>query len=387
MKIPSPSSEIKVAGAFAQATFFALFAVAAAGCAGAVAQAPFPARNDTVVPGDLLGPFDGRVTDAQSGKPVAGAIVYAAWGFEVGRGLTAPAGSAAATTDTDSDGRYIVPRLAKLPGGRARVVRFTLIIYKRGFVAWRSDRRFEDGSTRHDFSQSLNAVKLDPAPPTLSHIKHVLFAGGGAPIRRAMAGEIVQASLELGGAAPGEGGPAGPQLDASVLLSSEELKAVTGYAGEFTIDKLGDLPTTASYDSHHFRATGKPESFDLALRVWKLGTPEAADARWAQVSKTVPNAEQKKELGDQSLRGSDGKILAAAVLDRSRGLVIELTCGVDQCRDGDQAVALLRRVLGRADKLGHAEAAPAAAPAEKEKEKEEPVEDSPFRLKQPELRR
>jgi hypothetical protein len=220
----------------------------------------------------------------------------------------------------------------------------------------------------------------------LSHVKHVQFAGGGAPIRRAMAGEIVQASLELSGTAPTETAPAGPPLDATVLLSSEELKAVTGFQGEFTIDKLGDLPTTTSYDSHHFRATGKPESFDAAIRAWRVATPEAADARWSQLMKTVPNAEAKNELGDRSLRGSDGKILAAAVEDRAHGLVIELTCGVDQCRDADQTVALLRRIFGRADKLGRA---PEGAPAPTEEKQEAPPADSdnPFRLKQPELRR
>src|SRR3954470_17533607 len=108
MKIPSPSRQIKLTHVLALLTILVGW-----GCAGAVAQAPFSARNDTVEPGDLLGPFDGRVVDAQSGKPVAGALVYASWGFEVGRGLTAPAGSANATAETDSDGRYVIPSLAK----------------------------------------------------------------------------------------------------------------------------------------------------------------------------------------------------------------------------------------------------------------------------------
>jgi hypothetical protein len=386
MKIPSPSSKINLLWGFLLSTFLA-------GCAGPVATAPFPARNDTSYPGDLLGAFDGRVVDAASGKPLPSAVVFASWGFETGRGLTAPAGAASVSTETDSDGRYEIPRLQHLPGGRTRVTSFTLIIYKRGYVVWRSDRRFEDLAPRHDFSQHLNVARLDRVPANLSHVEHVRFAGGGGVLRRAMAGELVEASLELSGGGAGisrGAAPEGPLLDAGPLLSLDELRAATGYAGEFTLEKLGDLPTTATYDSRHFRASGKPESFDAAIRVWKLPQASQLDARYQQLLREVPHAEPRDELGDRSLRGFDGKILAAATEDRARGVVIELTCGVDLCRDVEQAVALLKRVLPRADRLGQPaqeappEAAPEApAPTEKEKPREE---ENPFRLKPPELK-
>lgn len=384
MKIPSPSSEIKVAS-LVLCTLLPLFA----GCAGAIAQAPFPARNDTVEPGDLLGPYDGRVVDVANGKPLSGAVVFASWGFEVGKGLTAPAGAATVATETDSDGRYEIPKLAKLPGHRTRVERFTLIVYKRGYVAYRSDRRFDDGAVRHDFSQHLNVAKLDPAPSNLSHVKHVRFAGGGGALKRAMAGEIVEASLELGGGGTRTTAPEGPPLDASPLLSIDELRAVTGYSGEFTIDKLTDFPTTPTYDSRHFRAAGKPESFDAAIRVWKPGSDGLLVERWKQLMKEVPHAEPKSELGDSSLRGFDGRILAAATIDKAKGVVIELTCGVDLCRDAEQTVQLLKRILGRADKLSATPAEEKPAPAEEETppapKKEE--EEKPFQLKPPEMKR
>jgi hypothetical protein len=382
MKIPSPSSEIKVASLAAAVSFFTFLG----GCAGAIAAAPFPARNDTVEPGDLLGPYDGRVVDAANGKPLSGAVVFASWGFEVGKGLTAPAGASSVSTETDSDGRYEIPKLAKLPGHRTRVERFTLIVYKRGYVAYRSDRRFDDGAVRHDFSQQLNVARLDPAPSSLSHVKHVRFTGGGGALKRAMAGEIVEASLELGGGTR-TSEPEGPPLDASPLLSMDELRAVTGYSGEFTIDKLTDFPSTPSYDSRHFRASGKPESFDAAIRVWKPGNEALLVQRWQQLLKEVPHAEPKTELGDSSLRGFDGRILAAATIDRSKGVVIELTCGVDLCRDGEQTVQLLKRILGRADKLGASEktATPVEEEAPAPKKEEQP--DKPFQLKQPEMKR
>jgi len=391
MKIPSPSSQIKVTSRFAALSFSALFCLGSGACSGAIAQAPFSARNDTVVPGDLLGPFDGRVVDAANGKPLSSAVVFASWGFEVGRGLTAPAGAAIVTTETDSDGRYEIPRLAKLPGGRTRVARFTLIVYKRGYVAYRSDRRFDDLSLRHDFSQHLNQARLDPAPANLSHVKHVRFAGGGGAIKRAMAGEIVEASLELGaGGARAPAAPEGPPLDTGSLLSIDELRAATGYTGEFTIDKLTDFPSTPVYDSRHFRAAGKPESFDAAIRVWKPGANPQLEARYQQLLREVPHAEAKDELGDHSLRGFDGRILAAAAIDKDKGVVVELTCGVDLCRDAEQTVALLKRILSRTDRLG---AAAEEKPADEKPSTEEPPakkeepDDKPFQLKQPEMRR
>jgi hypothetical protein len=360
-------------------------ALCAGGCAPVVAEAPFPARPDGAEAGDLLGPFTGRVIDAATSKPLSGAVVFASWGFDTGRGLVSPSGGDSLSVETDSDGRYQVPRLPHVPRGRDRVARFTLVVYKPGYLAWRSDRRFDDHSARRDFAQWNAVAKLDRWSSGMSHVKHLRFAGGAGAIKRAMAGELVQASLELSGqtAAPVEDGGSGggPLLDVTALLSADELRAVTGYAGAFEAGRLGDLPQASHYDSRHFKAVGKPESYDAAIRVWRAATPQGAWQRWEKVVKEVPNSEIKDELGDKSLRGHDGKILAVAAIDKARRLVIQLTCGIDQCRDHAQAVALLKRILARADKLG---AAPAAAeekkvepPKEEEKKPEGQAEQKP----------
>src|SRR5690349_21719697 len=89
MKIPTPRLHIKIG---------ALLFAALAGCAGPRAEAPFPARPDTVIPGDLSGPFEGRVVDAGTGKPVEGAAVLASWAFESGVGLPGPAAAESSLT-------------------------------------------------------------------------------------------------------------------------------------------------------------------------------------------------------------------------------------------------------------------------------------------------
>ena len=62
---------------------FALLASPAA-CGPMMEPAKFPVRPDSVRPADLLGPYDGIVLDADTDRPVAGAVVAATWAFERG---------------------------------------------------------------------------------------------------------------------------------------------------------------------------------------------------------------------------------------------------------------------------------------------------------------
>ena len=130
-----------------------LLVVLVAACAvPRVRPAPFRARPDSVVSGDLLGPFDGRAVDVDTAKPIPGALVYASWAYAEGFGAVAPAGSQELIVSTDANGEYRIPRLERVLTGRdRRLVSFHLVIYKQGFVAYRSDRRFPDTSRRKVF--------------------------------------------------------------------------------------------------------------------------------------------------------------------------------------------------------------------------------------------
>jgi hypothetical protein len=138
-----------------------------------------------------------------------------------------------------------------------------------------------------------------------------------------------------------------------VLLSVDELKAVTGFDGVFTLAPLGDLPDGPTYASLHFKAKGRPESFDAAVRVYRL-EPAAAEKRYQALLHELPAAEGRDELGDRSLRTREGDILGAAVLDRAHGVLLLFTCGSGLCDDGDRVVALLRRMHARIGRLGRA---------------------------------
>ncbi len=319
----------------------ALLGLLAVSCAPAVGNAPFTARPDTLRPGDLRGPFDGIVVDGETERPVAGAIVFGSWAFERGEGLVGPAGAVDAYVETSADGRYRLNIPADLPGDGARLRRFTLVVYQRGYAGWRSDHLFPSGEPRHDFAQRGNRVRMTRWQPSYSRYQHLVFLGGGTAIRTAAAWEVQLASLELEGRAPVAAAPsAGAKpavaapllLDIAPLLSEAEIRGVTGYAGAFSVAKLPGRPTSDVYDSLHFKAEDKPETYDVGLRVWALGT-DAAEAQFRQLLGELPGAVATEELGDASLRAKGGGVLGFAFLLRERGVVMQLSCGVAQCTE------------------------------------------------------
>jgi hypothetical protein len=354
-RIPDRASVARLAAG----ALIALVATAAGCHDHAVRTAPFPTRPDSVAPGNLRGPFDGRVVDAENGNPVAGALVYATWRFESGYGLAQPAGFREFVASTDATGRYTIPALeSRPPGDSARLTDFQLIIYKRGYVAYRSDRRFRDFGPRMDFAQHYNEVELERWRSDYSHARHLRYVGGGSALAALTAWEAEEAAAELSG----EGGPtrvasdllprraAGSEIVAGQLLVARDIQGTTGFDGAFETGPLGDEPDTDQYSSQHFKALGQPESFDVAVRVWNVN-PSDAETRYESLATTLPNAEERDEVADRSLRAVEGDIYGVAYLDRARGLVVLVTCGHSQCSSVEQVATLADRTYANVRSL------------------------------------
>jgi len=319
-----------------------------------VRTAPFRARPDSVDPGDLRGPFTGRVVDAASASPVAGALVYASWTFEAGTGLPIPGGFREHIGNTDANGYYKVPAVGSAPGG-ARLVDFTLLVYKRGYVAYRSDRRFGDFGPRLDFSQKQHRIALERWRDDYSHARHLRYVGGGAAVTALTSWEAEEAIAELSGTrkGPGELLPGlgeGPYVVAAQLLTEAEIKAQTRYEGTFETGPLGDEPDTSAYSSQHYKALGRPESFDIAIRMWRADAG-GAQSRYDELSTSLPDIDARDEIASRSLRAIEGDIRGVAFLDGPRGLVVLLTCGKSQCATIEDAVALARKAHERIERL------------------------------------
>jgi hypothetical protein len=311
--------------------------------------APFRARPDATVPGKLVGPFSGQVNDAATGDPVAGALVYGTWTYQAGNTAGQPAGFREAVASTDANGRYLIARPKNAPKGK--LINFHLVIYKRGYVAYRSDRRFADLGPKLDFAQRNNEVVLERWHSDLSHARHLRYVGGGAPIAALSAWEQEEAAAELSGSrAAGAGissdlmsSLADDRLIAAQLLGGEEIKSITGFDGTFESGPLNDEPGTDTYSSQHFKALGQPEVFDVALRLWRLDA-EAAQKRFSELQDTLPGVSERSDVADRSLLAVEGDIQGYAFMDGKRGLVILITCGKGQCREIDQLVDIARKV-------------------------------------------
>lgn len=323
----------------------------ASGCVdSAVRTAPYRARPDVPDAGTLAGPFTGRVVDATTHAPVAGALVYAAWTLERGAGLPEPAGAKEFVGSTDAAGSYVVPTLGAIPRG-ARVTEFTLLVYKRGYIAYRSDRRFADLGPRMDFAQRDNQVLLERWRTELSHARHLRFVGGGTAVAALTQWEIGDASAELDGrrsanedVRPGRG--EGPYVVAAQLLNEADIKARTKFDGGFETGPLSDEPDTATYSSQHFKALGRPETWDVAVRLWRL-EPGKAQERYEELMSQLPGTVEQDTIGSKSFVAVEADIRGLGFLDAPRGVVVLLTCGTNQCTTPEDVTALGNVVYNR----------------------------------------
>ncbi|MBX3159547.1 MAG: hypothetical protein KF773_26485 [Deltaproteobacteria bacterium] len=316
--------------------------------------APFRARPDAADAGSLLGPFNGRVVDSTTHAPVAGALVYGSWSYERGAALPEPAGSKEFVGSTDGSGYYKVPELSGMPTG-VRITNFTLLVYKRGYIAYRSDRRFTDLGPRMDFAQKDNQVLLERWRNDLSHARHLRFVGGGNTVAALTQWEVIDASAELDGRRPGgeelrPGRPEGTYVVAAQLLTEADIKARTKYDGSFETGPLSDEPDTATYSSQHFKALGRPETFDVAIRLWRLDAAKAQE-RYEELLGQLPGISEKDDVGSRSFVAAEGDIRGVGYLDAPRGIVVLITCGAGQCAKPDDAPALAKITYDRIKQL------------------------------------
>lgn len=310
---------------------------------GVSLPAPYRLSTGQTAAGSLAGPFTGKILDAATGEPISGALVQVTWEFAAG-GFSEPAGSQTSVVSSDAAGDYQIAAI-NVPRGK-RLVDAVLVVYKRGYVAYRSDRRFEDLGSRRDFVQKGLAVALTRWNDRYSHARHVRYLGGGEALTALSRWEFEAAAMELSGQrvvdgtalAAGARAFEGTLVIAAQLIAEADIKATTGFDGTFETGPLEDEPDTEIYSSQHFQAVGRPDRYDLAIRQWRFAGPEAA-AFFLEL-KTRLKGTELTGLASQAFTATEGDIAGAGFLDASRGLVVLLTCGNALCVDGSAVTQL-----------------------------------------------
>ncbi|MDC0715386.1 carboxypeptidase-like regulatory domain-containing protein [Nannocystis bainbridge] len=365
------------------AVALALTAPLLAACAPIVRPANFAGARDVVTDASLLGPFDGQVVDAATSEPIAEATVVAVWAYDRGDGFIGPWGSETTSVTTDAAGRYRIPP-AKLTvrASTARLVDAYLIVYKRGYAGYRSDT-VAIGGPRSDFTVRHNRVELRKWQNSDSHAEHLLFLAPPRPLHKAVRWEAEIANLDLFRALGGAGGPAvvieedepgqatapvvAEVLDASGLLTPDEVRQRTGYTEAFEVKDLADLKRTGFYHGVHLQATDSDERHDLALRVWSA-PPGGMDPVAATIQETFGKVKPAGDITPETWSTTADGVHAIGFVDRQQKIGVLLTCGDQQCHDLDTALILAKHVYRNLDRLkavadpnaGAAPAAPAA---------------------------
>jgi len=113
----------------------------------------------------------GTVIDADTGKPIEGAVVLAEWTRTRGIGLTSTEVEKVVTATTDKNGRFTVSGMCN-PCADAP----DLTIYKKGYVGWNNRYIFPGFKKRTDFRWRKDIiVKIENFQPTYSHSDHSSF--------------------------------------------------------------------------------------------------------------------------------------------------------------------------------------------------------------------
>ncbi len=368
--------------------FVSFFPALFAGCSRPTAslRADFPRVSGSVRPADLHGPFTGRVVDAGTGRAIAGATVLGVWVLREVPGVGAISGYRRILVHTDLSGRYRIPSIRTLrgprwsflrrdghvvpvagrhgPGGRGRIAAFRLLVYKPGYVAYRSDRLFETGEPRRDFVQFDNLVTLRRWSANLRHLDHLRFLAVPEILGQAGRRELLLAERELHGAtAPSQkrrqsrARTTATLPDLSTLVTSSDLRILYGAKGVYERGRLTSLPASRNADSIHLKAVGRDESYDFAIRVWRYA-PRRAELEFARMLQTYPHAKRVDKLADASFQAANARVLGHVFLMRHWGLVVSVTCGRNLCQSHEGLLRACRLVEYRLGKLLHGAGGP-----------------------------
>lgn len=143
------------------------------------------------------GSMTGTVTDAETGKPIEGAVVLVEWTKKKGIGDYHTESVKVVEAVTDKEGKFTVSGILD-----PFVDSPDVTVYKKGYVAWSSRWIFPGYENRSDFRWGGGVFKLEHFKPEYTHIDHTSFIDSSINIslggndKRSMLKEIRWEELE-----------------------------------------------------------------------------------------------------------------------------------------------------------------------------------------------
>lgn len=122
------------------------------------------------------GTIQGQVLDAQTGQPIAGAIVLGVWTKVAGLpGLHHHELVGVQEVETDAEGRFMLERPRRIIHEDGESV----TVYKFGYVAWNNLFEFPTSARRKD-ARVPQKISLERFPQNQSHQRHTNFISNAA---------------------------------------------------------------------------------------------------------------------------------------------------------------------------------------------------------------
>jgi len=116
----------------------------------------------------------GRVVDAETGKPVEGAVVLVQWTMTKGvPGMTHHEVHKIIEMETPQNGKIAIPKTFSPLINKPEIV-----IFKEGYIAWRSDIIYPGWQKRKDLSDFL-VIKMEKFKEEFSRYEHYGFLTHG----------------------------------------------------------------------------------------------------------------------------------------------------------------------------------------------------------------
>jgi len=156
----------------------------------------------TFLPSGCYGEITGTVVDAQTGKPIEGAVVLAEWTITKGLpGMSYTETYKTIEVLTEKNGRFTIPEVFHPLVNRPP----HFVVYKKGYIAWSNQYIFPTWEKRKDFEYKNGlTIRLEHFKKGFSHYDHVSFissaaisGGGGKLLEEAYSWERILARQEL----------------------------------------------------------------------------------------------------------------------------------------------------------------------------------------------